>query len=276
MSKKKKKKKQKHKEGNKATHKIKVVNELTPDQEERYEEVNHKKLICTLVLTGIFAFLLAVYIILMTFKVKTVIVEGNQHYTDQEITAIVQKGKFGDNSIFLSLKYSNKPITGVPFVSSMDVDVLDKNTIKVTVYEKKLAGYVEYLGKYMYFDKDGVIVENSSVKTPGIPMVTGLTFDHFTMYEPLPVDNEKVFKTILNITQLLNKYEIETDKIYFDKDYEMTLYFGDIRVAVGDKGSLEEKIQMLTSILPQLQGQKGLLNMKSYDQGLENITFTQE
>lgn len=276
MSKKKKKKKQKHKEGNKATHKIKVINELTPEQEERYEEVNHKKLICTLVLTGIFVLLLAVYIILMTFKVKTVIVEGNQHYTDQEITAIVQKGKFGDNSIFLSLKYSNKPITGVPFVSSMDVDVLDKNTIKVTVYEKKLAGYVEYLGKYMYFDKDGVIVENSSVKTPGIPMVTGLTFDHFTMYEPLPVDNEKVFKTILNITQLLNKYEIETDKIYFDKDYEMTLYFGDIRVAVGDKGSLEEKIQMLTSILPQLQGQKGLLNMKSYDQGLENITFTQE
>ena len=54
------------------------------------------------------------------------------------------------------------------------------------------------------------------------------------------------------------------------------IYFGDIRVAVGDKGSLEEKIQMLTSILPQLQGQKGLLNMKSYDQGLENITFTQE
>ena len=272
---KKKKKNQKHKASNR-THKIKVNSELTPEQEERYEDINHKKIVCSLVLTGIFVFLLAVYIILMTFKVKTVIVEGNQHYTDQEITAIVQKGKFGDNSIFLSLKYSHKSITGVPFVSSMDVDVLDKNTIKVTVYEKKLAGYVEYLGKYMYFDKDGVIVENSSVKTPGIPMVTGLTFDHFTMYEPLPVDDEKVFKTILNITQLLNKYEIETDKIYFDKDYEMTLYFGDIRVAVGDKGSLEEKIQMLTSILPQLQGQKGLLNMKSYDQGLENITFTQE
>ena len=85
---KKKKKKQKHKASNR-THKIKVNSELTPEQEERYEDINHKKIICSLVLTGIFVFLLAVYIILMTFKVKTVIVEGNQHYTDQEITAIV-------------------------------------------------------------------------------------------------------------------------------------------------------------------------------------------
>ena len=43
---------------------------------------------------------------------------------------------------------------GVPFVEKMDVSVVDPHTIKIEVYEKALAGYVEYLGHYMYFDKD--------------------------------------------------------------------------------------------------------------------------
>ena len=35
---------------------------------------------------------------------------------------------------------------------------------KDSVYEKAVAGYVEYLDKYMYFDKDGTVVEASDTK----------------------------------------------------------------------------------------------------------------
>ena len=31
---------------------------------------------------------------------------------------------------------------------------------------------IEYLGRYMYFDKDGIIVETSDKKTAGIPQIT--------------------------------------------------------------------------------------------------------
>lgn len=231
----------------------------------------------TLIIEGVvLAILFVIYIVLLEFTVTNVYVEGNEHYDAAEIRKIVENNWFGDNSLFLSLKYKNKSITNVPFIEKMDVDVVNRNTIRIVVYEKKMAGYVEYLGHYEYFDKDGVVVESSNIRTEGVPLVTGLSFDHFVMYEPLPVEDPSVFQMVLNITNLLNKYSISTDKIYFDKNKKVTLYFGDIRVGLGTDMLLEEKIQRLDAILPELKGKTGYLEMGSYDKGNENFTFTSD
>ena len=55
-----------------------------------------------------------------TYTVRTVYVEGNVHYTEEEIKAIVMSGPLGDNSLYLSLKYKNKGIEGIPFVDVVD------------------------------------------------------------------------------------------------------------------------------------------------------------
>ena len=138
----------------------------------------HKKLILFVSILLVFILLAAVLLYIEgNYKIKNVYVDGNVHYTDEEIMNIVMEGTLGDNSLFLSMKYKNKGIDNIPFVQTMDVDILSPDTIRITVYEKSLAGYVEYLGNYMYFDKDGTIVESSTNKTAGIPQVTGLSFD---------------------------------------------------------------------------------------------------
>ncbi len=243
-------------------------------KEKDYDRIIETKIKICIALGSVFILLLVFCVILEAFQVTTVYVEGNEHYTSEEIRDMVETGRFGDNSLYLSLRYSNRRITDIPFIEAMDVDVLDRNTIKITVYEKTLAGYVEYLGSYMYFDKDGVIVESSSMRTVGIPLVTGLDFDHFVMYEPLPVENEDIFRTILNVTQMLNKYEIVTDKIYFDESYNMVLYFGDVRVDMGSTDLLEEKIQRLDAILPLLDGRSGTLQMSNYNSDSGDVIFT--
>ncbi len=230
--------------------------------------------VSAIVLGILFVLLAGFNLFLDYFTVDAVYVEGNQHYTAAQIRSIIQDGYFGDNSLFLSLKYADKSITDVPFVEKMDVDVVDNHTVKVTVYEKKLAGYVSYLGEYIYFDKDGIVVESSNVKTGGIPLVSGLLFDHFVMYEALPVENKEVFQIILNITQLLNKYELSVDKIYFDEAMNITLYFGKVRVGLGQSTLLEEKINELNAILPNIKGESGYLEMGTYDNGNEDFTFT--
>ena len=106
-----------------------------------------------------------VFWFLDAFRVTAVIVEGNVHYSTTQIEELVMDSDFSTNSIFLSMQYHNKSITDVPFVERIDVSVVDRNTVKITVYEKALAGYVQYLGSYMYFDKDGIIVESSNVIT---------------------------------------------------------------------------------------------------------------
>ena len=89
----------------------------------------------------------AVFFILRYYHVENVYVEGNVHYTNEEIIQIVTSERFGDNSIFLYLKYRNKSITGIPFIESMDIEVMAPDTIKIIVYEKSIAGYVEYLDR---------------------------------------------------------------------------------------------------------------------------------
>lgn len=241
-----------------------------------YSKLIKFQIVATVILFIIFVVLSVIYYLLVNYKVLNVYVEGNQHYTAEEIKQIVETGRYGDNSIFLSMKYRDKSVTGIPFVEKMDVDVLDKNSIKISVYEKTMAGYVEYLGKYMYFDKDGVIIESSDKKTIGIPLVTGLSFDHFVMYEPLPVEDDSIFQIILNITQMLNKYGIEPDKIHFDDNGKMTLHFDNVRVSLGSDYLLEEKIQRLNAIVPKLEGASGILRMDSYTEDSQNITFIKD
>ena len=202
-----------------------------------------RTIILSAILLALFAFLTAAYFyIINNYTVTTVYVDGNIHYTNEEIMEMVMGGPYGNNSLFLSLKYRDKGIDDVPFIQTMDVTVEARDTIRITVYEKALAGYVTYLGRYVYFDKDGIVVETSTEKTEGIPQVTGLKFDHVILHEPLPVDKPEIFTEILGITQQLDKYSMAADKIYFGSDYQVTLLFGDARVALGNDIYIEEKI----------------------------------
>ena len=198
------------------------------------------------------------------YTVHTVYVEGNVHYTEEEIKAIVMDGWLGDNSLYLAMKYKNKGVEGIPFVDVMDVTILSPDTIKITVYEKALTGYVKYLGAYVYFDKDGYVVESSSVRTLGVPEITGLSFGHIVLGEALPVEDKEVFASILNLTKLLEKYNLSSEKIYFQKSREITVYFGEVKVALGnDTATLEDKLMALPELLPSLEGKKGTLQMTS-------------
>ena len=255
-----------------------VKNDRMEEKIEKLRFGRKKRLaiLFTIVLV-LLVFLFAGYeYIIRNYTVTTVYVEGNIHYTNEEIMDMVMGGRYGHNSLFLSMKYRDKGVENIPFIETMDVTIQSRDTIRITVYEKALAGYVSYLGLYVYFDKDGIVVETSQDPTPGIPQVTGLQFDHVVLHEKLPVENEDIFNEILNLTQLLAKYSLTVDKIYFDSDYEVTLVFGEARVALGDSTDLEEKIMKLQYILPSLEGKKGVLNMKEYSEDTKTYSFEQD
>ena len=200
------------------------------------------------------------------YTVRTVYVEGNVHYTEDEIKAFVMKGLLGDNSLYLSLKYKNKGIEGIPFVDVVDVDILSPDTVKIIVYEKSLTGCVRYLDTYIYFDRDGYVVESSGIRTVGVPQIMGLQFDYIVTGEKLPVENEEIFNSILDITQLLQKYDLASEKIYFNRAGAITLYFGDVKVSLGnDPAKLEDKLMLLPGLLVSLEGKNGTLQMQTYD-----------
>ena len=210
------------------------------------------------------------------YLITSVTITGSTHYSDDEIKDMVFTTPYSYNSLALSLMYRDKSVRDIPFIEKMDVDIVNSNSVRINVYEKAIAGYVEYLGHYMYFDKDGIVVESSGRKIEGIPFVTGLTFDHIVLHEPLPVKKTSVFLTILNVTQLLSKYEIETDRIAFDSDSNITLYFGNARVSLGTDDFIDEKINEMHLLLPQLQGYSGTLHMENYVGEEVNFSFDKD
>ena len=229
-----------------------------------------------IVLTVILLLTCGVYYFLKVFSIKNITVDGSTHYTREEIIDMVIKSPEDRISLVLSMKYHNKPITDIAFIQSIEVTVVSADTIRIQVYEKALAGYIEYLGQYMYFDKDGIVVEASSQITEGIPKITGLSFNSVILHNPLPVDSPEVFSEVLEITNLLKKYELEVDTIYFNKNLEVTLYMGNVRVPLGKKDKLTEKMMKLRDLAPHLAGLSGVLHLENVDSGSDTITFTKD
>lgn len=260
---------------------LRLVKSDTKKKEQKEQKVRFGKGKRIAVLSAIglllFAFLVTGYKYIMdNYMIINVYVDGNIHYTDEEIMDMVMDGKYGKNSLFLSMKYRDKGIEGIPFIETMDVSIEAKDTVRIKVYEKAIAGCVAYLGRYVYFDKDGIVVETSEGPTPGIPQVTGLAFDHVILHETLPVENQEIFRDILNITQLLEQHELSVDKIYFSSNYQVTLIFGDVKVALGESSDIDEKIMELQHMLPKLEGKSGTLNMREYTEDTKTISFEQK
>ncbi len=236
----------------------------------------------SLFILGAFAIILLIALLsagIYIYKNYTVVntyVDGNTHYTDQEIMDMVMDGRFGHNSIYLSFKYRDKAITGIPFVEKMDVEVVSPDTIKINVYEKAVAGYVKYLDRYIYFDRDGIVVETSSEPSEGVPLVLCLDFDYVVLHEKLPVADDNIFAEILDVTQVLTKYNLDADKIFFDSEFHIYIYFDSVEVSLGTNENIDEKIIQLQYILPKLEGKSGILEMSDYDANTQNITFEEK
>ncbi len=218
----------------------------------------------------------SLFILRNIFTVTSVIVEGNEHYTEEEIKSFVVSDGLNQNSLYLFFKYHYLHTEEIPFIDTIEVEYRKPDELKITVYEKDIVGYVTYLGNYMYFDKDGIIVESSTTVLDGVPKISGLQYDHIILHEKLPVARTDVFRSILNITRLLKKHEINTTQIAFGDAMEITLYFDNVKILLGEDDNLEEKVVGMKSIIPKLAGLKGTLHMENYDENTKNITFEKE
>jgi cell division protein FtsQ len=244
---------------------------------------------------------------LFTFHIKSASVVGNSRYTQEQIKEIIMKTKPDSNSIYLYLKYKYFVKPKIPFVEKVDVDMVNRHSVRITVYEKKLAGCVEFMGEYLYFDKDGIVVESSSKMLEDVPLIKGLKFSEIVLNEKLKIQKDKVnrnikpetlteesadqgalkaqteetadqneleeqkddiFDVIMNITQMIEKYKLDVDTVSFNENDEVTLKCGDIKVLLGKKDTYDEVLSDLKNILKEAEGiELTELDMRNYKKG---------
>ena len=109
-----------------------------------------------------------------------------------------------------------------------------------------------------------------------VPLVVGLQFTHVELGEKIPIKDDAVFAQIMSLHNLLKDFELRADKIYFRPDMEIILFFGDVRVMLGEGKYLQEKIMVLPRFLESLEGEKGALRMENYSQEGDIVAFERD
>lgn len=231
----------------------------------------HKRIMLAAAVLALFAVLLLS--VAGMFRITEVTVIGNEYYSREEIADFVMEDGYQRNTLYLYVKYTFLEQPVIPFVDTFEVKINSAHSITIRVYEKSIVGYVRYLGKNIYFDKDGIVVESSEEAVEGVPMISGLSFDQLSMYQPLNVEDPEIFSTILNITQLLDKYDLNPDEIRFGNANELNLRLGDVRVSLGAGEHLDEKVARLKQLEPDLQDKSGVLNMENYTDESTHISL---
>ncbi|MBQ7796290.1 MAG: cell division protein FtsQ [Lachnospiraceae bacterium] len=223
------------------------------------------------VLLGI---VLLIGILFFAVRIKEIEVTGNKQYTEEQIVDLIFDGKWSRNSAYCYYESQFREKKSIPFIEDYKIEFQSPTKVRVVVYEKSVVGYVSYMSSYMYFDKDGIIVESSGEQLEGIPWVTGMEFGHIVLHQPLPVENQTIFEQILNLTQVLSINEVKVDKINYNSFMEAELYIDDITVELGNDDDLNGKISELSDILPEIEGMAGTLYLDNYDENNSNPMYS--
>lgn len=219
--------------------------------------------------------LLAAAVVFFTYyKVDSVQVRGTTHYSDEEVKKMVLRGPLASNSVLAPMIYSTTDTDDVAFVDAFKVTQINRNTICISVKEKKPVGCIHYLDSYVFFDRNGIFVEGSKIRDESVPYFDGIQVNSVVMDEKLDIKGDSVLNTAVALSTIFQKNEMIPDHIQFDSSYSISLIYGDITVQLGKDENLEEKMNRVAAILPKITGKKGILHMESVS--TDTNTFEEE
>lgn len=226
---------------------------------------------------GIKAFLILlmisipVLLFMFTFKINNVEVVGANQYTEDQIKGFVFQSKPDHYSLYLYLKYRFFEKQKIPFIEKLEVKMEDNHSVTIYVYEKMIAGCVEFMGEYLYFDKDGIVVESTLDKIDKVPIYKGLKFQEIILHEKLKVQKDELFDVIINLTQMINKYELDVDSVTFNSNNEVSIDCGNITVLLGKKSTYDEPLAELKNILKEAKGKSLTIDMRDYTRETKDV-----
>ena len=225
-------------------------------------------LIAGLIVAGAVA--TAVLVIIFGFKTKKIVYEGNTRLEDAQITEYVFEGKLPNSIIYKIFGKKNKH---VPFVQKYDVSIQDPNTLKLTIHEREYLGFFKTESGYNYFDDTGTVTDISDRLIDGVVEIEGIEFAPVEEGADISEANGEMKEKIMSFAKAFNEHQIPSDKISFDENGDVSIKIKDVTVLCGSDEYVEEKMDRLTRIIPEMEDLKGILHLERFDGTEKNLYF---
>ncbi|MCR4567329.1 MAG: hypothetical protein K5769_04720 [Pseudobutyrivibrio sp.] len=208
---------------------------------------------------------------------KSVKVKGTDLYTPEEIQGYILDDKYSSNAVYAFLKNKFMPKGDAEFIESFEVKLTGMNSVTIQCNEKPILGYVyEEDGKYIYFNYNGRIAEISETFVDrGYMKVEGVTCKKPKVGEKLSIGESQI-GYLTSLIKILRKNDLMPNAISYDENGYITLQYDTYRIALGSSVYLEEKIQRMIWILPNIEGMAGTLHLEKFSNQNTDIVFEKD
>ncbi len=208
---------------------------------------------------------------------QEVSVEGTDLYTAEEIQGYILDDEYSGNAIYAFLKNKAFPKGDAEFIDSFDVKLTGMNSLTIICNEKIILGYLSQEdGNYIYFDYDGVITEISQTFVDrGYMKVEGVSCEEPERGKKLTIGEEQI-GYLTSLIKILQKNNLMPNVVSYDENGRIILAYDTYNISLGSSVYLEEKIDRVMRILPQLEGLHGTLHLENYSNASTDIVFEKD
>ena len=200
----------------------------------------------------IYASILSILILIATFlaffRLENVEVISGGYYSDKEIKEMVLNKATDRFTYLFALRAELSGLPEIPFVEKVDYEVVDKNSLRIYVFERQIAGCVLVMGQYFCFDREGIVTDSVPVQPQGVVLVTGIGVGDVVIGEKIDSKNN-IFKGLMGLVSLINKNNIDVREVSYDFRGNITLMIDDDEVLLGEKDNYDLEINNLSNIM---------------------------
>lgn len=253
---------------------IKMANRNSIEEMERKKEIQKKEeqkrlkrkkrisiIIKTVVILGIIVGGCAFALTSPIFNIETIEVLNNNIVSSEEIISLSEL-KTGENIFKFSKINVKDKIKENAYIESLQIHRKMPNTIQINIEEREPKYSVEFMGKYVYINTQGYLLEVSE-DSKGLVIIQGITTneEEIKPNNRLNTDDLIALEDIIKIMNVAKENNIETKVTSIDiinkNDYSLYINEEKKRIYLGDNTNLGNKILHAIAIMEKEKANEG-------------------
>lgn len=214
------------------------------------------------------------------FNIDTIKVEGNKHYTNQQVLAVLPIEK-EDNLFLIKKKSANEKLCrSLPYVYDAKISRKLPSTVVVSITEPSTIYYVKNSDNtYLYMDNRFKVLELNA-KTPpkdGIE-IKKVGLKNKKLGQTAKVSKEAVNKDLLELMKAVDDLMlIEATAIYSEnRSNNFIVYENRITIKLGDTANLDDKLYSALAVIEKLNDTNPEAEGTLTSTGGKSIYFTEK